>query len=101
MAALEAMNVGTPVVLSEECHLPEVADAHAGWQTAANLESLTATLNAALMSNTVTFCNMSRRARALVEARFAWPVVTRQWAEVYRWVAGGPMPQLSQVLVTP
>ena len=32
---------------------------------------------------------MGRRGRQLIDTRFAWPVVGRQFLELYRWVADG------------
>jgi glycosyltransferase involved in cell wall biosynthesis len=36
--------------------------------------------------------DMGRRGRQLIETRFAWPVVGRQFLDVYRWVTGGGAP---------
>lgn len=82
MAALEALAAGVPAVLSEGCHLPEVAAAGAGLV----VEDSPAAVASALARIALApdeGAEMSRRARQLVSARFAWPAIVAQLDEAY------------------
>ena len=98
VSVLEAMALAKPVIITRACNLPEVESHGAGWLIDADLASLTAALTEALTNapaaNHMTGC----RGAALIEARYTWPTVARQMAQVYRWVAGGPVPQGVDIL---
>jgi glycosyltransferase involved in cell wall biosynthesis len=93
IAILEAMGMGLPVIISEQCHLPEVRQAAAGWEIQPNCASLRAALEELLQQPASTSAEIGNRGRRLVHARFDWPAVASQMAELYRWVQGGPRPE--------
>ncbi len=98
VATLEALSVGTPVIVTEECHLPEVLSAGCGWQIAPSAEQLQQALQQALQQSPADRSHMSHNARQLVKTRFSWAVVCKQMAELYRCVLSGEMPQHCQYL---
>lgn len=75
-AVLEALAMETPAVLSAGVGLAEeVVRAGAG---AVGLDAA-----AALLDDASARAEMGRRGRALVESRFAWPIVAKEMEEVY------------------
>jgi glycosyltransferase involved in cell wall biosynthesis len=84
-AIIEALACGTPVVISEGCHFPEVAEAGAG----AVVELDTATVAAAI-DRVISDAELRRRqriaARRLVQERYTWPAVAQQTVDLYRGV---------------
>ena len=86
VAILEAMACGTPVVVSEACHFPEVAAAGAGEVVPLDAAAVAAALDRAL-SNPDRFA-MGQAGRALVMQRYTWPAVARQLITAYERFAG-------------
>lgn len=74
MAALEALMVGVPVVLAEDCGLGEVVAAGAGEIAGSEPIAIAAALERMMDGDR----DVRERARKLAAARFAWPVVTSQ-----------------------
>jgi glycosyltransferase involved in cell wall biosynthesis len=95
---IEAMAMGVPVIVSDRCHLPEVARCGAGWQIPATLPELMGALEQVLRNSDAANAEIGSCGRRLVQERFAWPVVARQMAELYRWVLGGPAPRTFELL---
>ncbi len=98
VATLEALSMGVPVILSEQCNLPEAALAGAGWQVQTDIQSLAGALHDALSCDNSTYQQYSRRARELAENAFSWTSVTERMADVYRWIRGGSMPRHLELL---
>ena len=92
IATLEAMGAGLPVILTENCNLPEAAEAGAGWQVRAAEHELVGALAAWLGQSPAASRAMGERGRALVRSRYSWSRVASQMAALYGWVAGGPAP---------
>lgn len=82
MAALEAMACGLPVLLSPGCNLPEVAECHAGIIVEPQADLLAEALNT-LLSDTALRQKMGQAARQLVEERFTWEQIARQYVSLY------------------
>ncbi len=92
VSVLEAMGVGLPVIVSEHCNLPEVADLHAGWVIPAEIAPLTQALEGMLQNRPRTNAAIGVRGREFVRTHYNWTTVARQMDEVYSWVQGGPAP---------
>ena len=92
VAALEALGMGVPVVLTRHCHMPEVAEWGAGYVIEADTAALYGALEAMLSHESPAHAEMSRCGKQLVRERFSWRVVAKQMAELYAWVQGGPKP---------
>ncbi len=95
VAALESLCVGTPAIVTEACHLPEVADCAAGWQIETDAEELKTALRESLETSASDRLTLGRNARQLAARRFSWDVVSAKMAELYDCVLGGSTPQLS------
>ena len=92
IATLEAMGAGLPVILTENCNLPEAAEAGAGWQVRAEEDALAGALEAWLGQSPAASRAMGERGQALVRSRYNWLRVAAQMTSLYGWVAGGPAP---------
>ena len=97
VAVLEALAMGIPAIVSSPCHFPEIALANCGWVIEPEFAALERALREYLQMRPGEMSGLSKRARALVERRFTWPVVGRQMAEVYRWLQGGQKPSSVEV----
>ena len=98
VAALEAMSMGVPLILSEQCNLPQVARSGAGWQVQTSVQSLARALQTALGAGAARRRALCADAKELASREFGWGSVTERMAELYRWVAGGPFPKNVEML---
>jgi glycosyltransferase involved in cell wall biosynthesis len=95
VSVLEAMGMGLPVIVSEQCNLPEVAEQECGWviqpraQAGNELESA---LGAVLRASSQTRARLGGYGRRLVAQRYSWRVVGEQMGALYAWAQGGGLP---------
>jgi glycosyltransferase involved in cell wall biosynthesis len=82
VAILEAMACGKPVVISENCHFPEVAEVAAGRIVPLQANAVENALSDVL-SDTAAAILMGQAGRRLVEKRFTWPKVAAQTIALY------------------
>jgi glycosyltransferase involved in cell wall biosynthesis len=82
MAIVEAMGCGVPVVISDACHFPEVADAGAGEIVPRDPGPLAAALTR-VASDPARRQAMGRAGRDLVNDRFNWPDIARRCVDAY------------------
>lgn len=97
VAVLEAMGMGLPVIVTEGCNIPEVAETGCGWVIRPEQSAVEVAIEESLRLPAEDRLMMGERGRALVAQRFTWPEVGKQMAEVYRWVLGGPEPARVQI----
>ena len=83
MVVLEALAAGLPVVISEPCNFPEVAQCEAGFVVPAADPAVAAAVGA-LLSDDDLRARMGRNGRALVADRYTWPAIAEGFAELYR-----------------
>ena len=98
VSVLEAMGAGLPVILTEGCNMPEVAESNAGWQIKANANAITAALNQVLQNPRENNHATGLRGAHLIRERYSWPKVASQMEEVYSWVNGGPTPSTTTLI---
>jgi glycosyltransferase involved in cell wall biosynthesis len=98
VSTLEAMGAGLPVIITEQCNLPEVKRFDAGWIIQSNAGQLSVVLKECLQNPHEINRQIGLRGRALIQERYNWPSVARQMSEVYRWVQGGPAPDTVEIL---
>lgn len=83
VAITESLACGTPVVISENCHFPEVAEAGAGivlpLDAARFADAMTGILNDRAAAN-----SMGEAGRRLVLSRYTWPAIADLTIERYR-----------------
>lgn len=82
IAITEAMACGLPVVVSDACHFPEVAEERCGHVVPVDAAA-TADAIADVLARPDEAAAMGERGRRLVLARFTWPQVARQMTEAY------------------
>ena len=98
VAVLEAMGMGLPVIVTEQCHIPEVLPSRCGWMIQPNVPELEGALLEALSMAPLDRIQMGNNGKHLVESRFSWPVVGAKMAALYSWVLGGPRPPSLEVV---
>jgi len=86
MAIAEAMACGVPVVASEGCHFPELAECGAGSVVKLDdgqiAEALVRIVGDGAMQK-----RMGEAGRRLIESRYTWPVIGERSIEAYRsWI---------------
>jgi poly(glycerol-phosphate) alpha-glucosyltransferase len=92
VAALEALSIGLPVVLTPECNVDGVAEYGAGAVTSNNPAELADALSQCLRMNGSQWNGMSRSAVRLARERFDWGRIAESLRSAYSWMLGGPLP---------
>jgi glycosyltransferase involved in cell wall biosynthesis len=82
LAITEAMACNAPVVISTECHFPEVKEANAGIIAPLNAAEIAAGLSTILRDKPAAE-KMGQNGRDLIVTRFTWPKVAAQMIECY------------------
>jgi len=97
IAILEAMAMGIPVVVTTECHIPEVAIHDCGWVIEPAVVPLEGCLSSFLRLSSEETRLIGKRGRDLVSARFHSSVSGSRMAEVYDWLQGGSKPATVEI----
>ncbi len=92
VSVLEAMGMGIPVVITEQCNLPEAGSHHCGWVIRPEAQALEAALETVLSLPARERQAAGENGRRLVAARYSWPIIGRQMSSLYEWLAGGARP---------
>jgi glycosyltransferase involved in cell wall biosynthesis len=92
VSVLEAMGAARPIIITENCNLPEVAHHGCGWVIKPNTAELEAALNDLLRSSSAELNEMGMRGKQLVANRYSWEVVGKQMSSLYRWVENDCLP---------
>lgn len=82
IVALEAMACGLPIIITRQCHFPEVAEARAGIVIEPNADQLADALNK-LLDNPRLCKEMGENGRRLVMEKFTWDKVADQMIQLY------------------
>jgi glycosyltransferase involved in cell wall biosynthesis len=94
MVILEAWAHGKPVLMTNECNLPEGFTADAAIRITANPEGIAQGLRELAALPDLARREMGERGRELVEQRFAWPKIAQDFQAVYEWILQrGPRPE--------
>ncbi|HEY0009143.1 MAG TPA: glycosyltransferase [Tepidisphaeraceae bacterium] len=83
IAIIEAMACELPVVITEGCHFPEVAEFNAGRVTPLDPAAVAQALEDVVANETVRIA-MGQAGRKLIESRFTWQRIAEQSIEIYR-----------------
>jgi glycosyltransferase involved in cell wall biosynthesis len=86
IAALEALSIGVPVVVTKESNLPEVELANAGVVTTCDSQRAASDINA-LLGDAERMKNMRRNAIELADTKFSWSAVFPRLENLYEQVA--------------
>lgn len=87
IAILEALASATAVLISPDCHFPQVEDAGAGVIARADVDSLARAL-LDLLERPAALRVMGERGRALVRERYSWDMITDQMIAMYAEAVG-------------
>lgn len=90
MALTEALANGRPVMITEYCHMPVVAEVGAGIVVAASVDGIEAGLRQMLALSQDKREAMGRKARALFAADYTWERVSEQLEAAYEGSRSGP-----------
>ncbi len=82
IAIIEALACGLPVVISDECHFPEVEEVGAGEVVARDGAAVGAALTR-VMGDAERRRRMGANARELVRTRFTWPTIAERSVRAY------------------
>jgi glycosyltransferase involved in cell wall biosynthesis len=95
MVVLEAWASGLPVLMTEQCNLPEGFTEDAAIRIGSKPESIADGIARLCSMTDEQRRNMGRNGLRLVSRRFSWPVVAGQMLSVYRWLTNqGPRPDI-------
>ncbi len=92
MAALEALSIGLPPVITPECNVDGVAEAGAGAVTSNDPAALADALSQSLSLSNSQWTSMSQAAVRLARERFDWDRIAKNLGAAYSWMLGGPKP---------
>ncbi len=92
VSVLEAMGLGLPVIVSDHCNIPEVAELEAGWVVSADVPAVEHALEALLENAPQTNAAIGARGQDFIRQHYNWSVVADQMSEVYTWLLGGTIP---------
>ena len=96
IALLESLASRLPVVISEECHFPEVAEEGAGLVVSRNPRAVAAALGQILADDALRQ-RMGAAGRRLVEASYTWDKVAGQCDQIYADVLSARPAPLAQL----
>ncbi len=82
MAITEALGCGAPVVITETCHFPEVAEAGAGEVVDTDSAAVAGAFGR-LLEDPKLRTRMGQAGRALVKSRFTWPKIASRTMDAY------------------
>jgi poly(glycerol-phosphate) alpha-glucosyltransferase len=88
MSVLEAWSYRLPVLMTDECNLPEGFAADAAIHIGTDVTSIAEGMRGLLRSPASDLRSLGRNGRALVERQFTWPQIAAQMKDVYDWVLG-------------
>jgi glycosyltransferase involved in cell wall biosynthesis len=89
VAILEALAMATPVVVSEQCHFPEVAQAGAGEVVKLEASAVAAAIDE-MLNDSQRARTMGQAGRTMVMTRYLWPVIAQQTISMYRLALNQP-----------
>ncbi|WP_231936396.1 glycosyltransferase [Bythopirellula polymerisocia] len=89
MAILEAMACELPLLISRNCSFPEVANSEAGLECESDVTSTEEGLRKILSMTNDERQSMGRNGRKLVEQRYTWDRIAKQFLELYERVVNG------------
>ena len=82
-AVLEALAAGLPVVISEHCNFPEVAEHGAGYIVRNDVQEICGAIST-LLADKRSQVEAGLNGRRMVAERYSWPAVSKAFAGLYR-----------------
>jgi glycosyltransferase involved in cell wall biosynthesis len=97
VATLEALAAARPVIVTDACRFPEIAERQCGWVVRPEPGELEAALAECLGASRARLEAMGENGRNLVRTRYQWSAIGRQMSDVYDWVLGGTRPSSVEI----
>ncbi len=98
VAVLEAWAHGLPVLMTQECNLPEGFAAGAAMRIVASVDGILPCLMEFMEMSENDRQEMGRRGKALARERYSWSKISDDMFNCYRWVLGGGTPPSNIIL---
>ncbi len=92
VSVLEAMGIGVPVVVTEQCNIPEVRRYNCGLVVQPKTGELIEAIGHLLSLDRAAIERFGNAGRQLVRRSYSWETVARQMSQVYQWMLGGQLP---------
>ena len=92
LVILEAWSHARPVLMTQECNLPEGFENGAAIRMSATVEGVAGALGKLFASEKSALEEMGRRGRDLVICNFSWSQIASQMFAVYKWLLGHSAP---------
>ena len=89
MVVLEAWAYAKPVLMTDECNLPEGFATRAALRISTEVAGIAAGLRTLVEMKDAERVAMGARGRELVAAKFSWPVIAAEMRRVCEWALGG------------
>ena len=83
IALLEAASAGLPLLITDTCHMQEVADDGAGLVVPVTVDGLEGGLRRLLSLGDTELMNMGRRSAEVIAVRYTWDVIAERLITVY------------------
>ena len=93
MSVLEAWAYELPVVMTDDCNLPEGFSADAAIHIDTEVESMSAGITKMIECSDAELKAMGANGLNLVKEKFTWPTIAAQMKELYEWLASGAADQ--------
>jgi glycosyltransferase involved in cell wall biosynthesis len=88
IVVLEAAAAARPVVVTDQCGVPDVGTSGGGWEVPPTASALAEAIDAAL-ANSDALAERGRAWRAAATARYSWEVVGRRYLDLFAAVQAG------------
>ena len=88
VAITEALGFGAPVVITDACHFPEVAEEQAGVVTSLEIADIARGLHRMLSDDDLRISSAANGG-ALVRERYTWPAIAARFIEMYEELIAG------------
>ncbi len=92
VSVLEAMAMGRPVLITEQCHVDGVQENNCGWQIQPTVRDLESALHDFFALSGHAAASMGENGRCLVRDSYNWTSVGRRMSQLYQWISGGAKP---------
>lgn len=86
MAILEGWSHGLPVIMTDECHLPDGFTANAALRITPDPDSIRSVVQNFSSLTESERSAIGKNGRSLVERKFTWETIAEQFHSVYRWL---------------
>ena len=92
VSVLEAMGMGLPVIVTEQCNLPEVSQFGCGWVIQPKTDEVEQALWSVANAGPSMLAEMGTHGRQLVASCYSWRAIGEQMSSLYSWVETGCKP---------